>query len=252
MLLQSTISTTLATGGHSVQLLFAFEYIILASTIIATFLKYTFSMVDSYMEVGCCCAWMGVRLDGAGCCRVLTGGGAGQQARPPQGCSRRPALPAEAASPPARPPQQQPSRAGHPRSAAPAAAPAHRPRPPAPRAQGRWESKGTYVFYLELITDLLHLFVYCVFFVIVFTHYGLPLHLLRDLCAAPAPPACTPPACLPACLPCPPARRAIPAPRPSPLAPHPSLLNRHSATPAATPRSATSETASPTSCASGA
>ncbi len=34
------------------QLLFAFEYIILASTIIATFLKYTFSMVDSYMEVG--------------------------------------------------------------------------------------------------------------------------------------------------------------------------------------------------------
>jgi hypothetical protein len=52
MFLQSTISTTLATGGHSVQLLFAFEYIILASTIIATFLKYTFSMVDSYMEVG--------------------------------------------------------------------------------------------------------------------------------------------------------------------------------------------------------
>lgn len=52
MFLQSTISTTLATGGHSVQLLFAFEYIILASTIIATFLKYIFSMVDSYMEVG--------------------------------------------------------------------------------------------------------------------------------------------------------------------------------------------------------
>mmetsp|Transcript_27323 Transcript_27323/g.59737 ORF Transcript_27323/g.59737 Transcript_27323/m.59737 type:complete len:775 (+) Transcript_27323:147-2471(+) len=47
--------------------------------------------------------------------------------------------------------------------------------------EGRWESKGTYVFYLELITDLLHLFVYCVFFVIVFTNYGLPLHLVRDL-----------------------------------------------------------------------
>jgi E3 ubiquitin-protein ligase synoviolin len=34
------------------------------------------------------------------------------------------------------------------------------------------------VFYLELITDLLHLFVYVVFFVIVFTNYGLPLHLV--------------------------------------------------------------------------
>ncbi len=39
------------------------------------------------------------------------------------------------------------------------------------------------MFYLELVTDLLHLFVYCVFFVIVFTHYGLPLHLMRDLYA---------------------------------------------------------------------
>ena len=41
--------------------------------------------------------------------------------------------------------------------------------------------QGIYVFYLELVTDMLHLFVYCVFFVIVFTHYGLPLHLVRDL-----------------------------------------------------------------------
>ncbi|XRB01972.1 ubiquitin-protein ligase [Pycnococcus provasolii] len=46
---------------------------------------------------------------------------------------------------------------------------------------GRWESKGIYVFYLELITDLLHLFVYLVFFLIVFAYYGLPLHLVRDL-----------------------------------------------------------------------
>lgn len=29
---------------------------------------------------------------------------------------------------------------------------------------GRWEAKGTYVFYLELVTDLLHLFVYILFF----------------------------------------------------------------------------------------
>ena len=37
------------------------------------------------------------------------------------------------------------------------------------------------MFYLELIADLLHLFVYSTFFAIVFMHYGLPLHLVRDL-----------------------------------------------------------------------
>ena len=31
---------------------------------------------------------------------------------------------------------------------------------------GRWDNKGTYVFYLDLVTDLLHLFVYLVFFLI--------------------------------------------------------------------------------------
>ncbi|KAF5838890.1 hypothetical protein DUNSADRAFT_1980 [Dunaliella salina] len=48
---------------------------------------------------------------------------------------------------------------------------------------GGWESKGIYVFYLQLITDVLHLFVYVIFFIIVFTNYGLPLHLIRDLYA---------------------------------------------------------------------
>ena len=46
---------------------------------------------------------------------------------------------------------------------------------------GRWDGKGTCVFYLELMTDLLHLFVYFVFFLIVFAYYGLPVHLVRDL-----------------------------------------------------------------------
>jgi E3 ubiquitin-protein ligase synoviolin len=92
--LHHTIATTLAQKGHSVQLLFAFEYIILASAAAATFLKYILSMLDAAME-------------------------------------------------------------------------------------GRWDGKGTYVFYLELLTDMLHLFVYCIFFVIVFTNYGLPLHLVR-------------------------------------------------------------------------
>lgn len=93
LFLHETIATTLAEKGHSVQLLFAFEYIILASASVATLLKYILSMVDSAME-------------------------------------------------------------------------------------GRWDGKGTYVFYLELLTDMLHLFVYCIFFVIVFTNYGLPLHLV--------------------------------------------------------------------------
>lgn len=78
-------------------LLFSFEYVILASAIISTFLKYTLSMVDAWLE-------------------------------------------------------------------------------------GRWEHKGVYVFYLELLTDMLHLFVYLVFFVIVFTNFGLPVHLVRPLC----------------------------------------------------------------------
>jgi len=47
---------------------------------------------------------------------------------------------------------------------------------------GGWESKGTYIFYLELVTDVLHLFVYVIFFIIVFTNYGLPLHLVRAAC----------------------------------------------------------------------
>lgn len=47
------------------------------------------------------------------------------------------------------------------------------------RTEGRWEAKGVYVFYLELLTDMLHLLVYLAFFIIVFTHYGLPLHLVR-------------------------------------------------------------------------
>lgn len=46
--------------------------------------------------------------------------------------------------------------------------------------EGRWASKGTYVFYLELVTDMLHLFVYLIFFVIVFANYGLPLHLVSS------------------------------------------------------------------------
>jgi E3 ubiquitin-protein ligase synoviolin len=46
---------------------------------------------------------------------------------------------------------------------------------------GQWQGKGTCVFYLELVTDLLQLFVYFVFFLIIFAYYGMPVHLVRDL-----------------------------------------------------------------------
>ena len=44
-----------------------------------------------------------------------------------------------------------------------------------------WESKGLIVFYLELATDLLHLVLYVLFFLIIMMFYGIPLHLIRDL-----------------------------------------------------------------------
>ena len=93
LFLQYLVHKTLEKSA-SVHLLFAFEYVILASAIVSTFLKYTLSMVDAWLE-------------------------------------------------------------------------------------GRWEHKGVYVFYLELLTDMLHLVVYLVFFVIVFTNFGLPVQLAR-------------------------------------------------------------------------
>lgn len=47
--------------------------------------------------------------------------------------------------------------------------------------EGRWEGKGVAVFYLELALDLLHLITYSAFFAAVFSTYGIPIHLLRDL-----------------------------------------------------------------------
>jgi len=49
------------------------------------------------------------------------------------------------------------------------------------RREGRWDNKGTYVFYLQLITDLFQLFVYMIFFLIICAYYGLPFHIVRDL-----------------------------------------------------------------------
>lgn len=91
--LQYTLHKIVQSGGHTVMLLFAFEYLIQISAVSSSLIKYSFATMDSLLE-------------------------------------------------------------------------------------GRWESKGVYVFYLELLTDLVHLCVYMFFFGIVLMQYGLPIHLV--------------------------------------------------------------------------
>lgn len=94
--LYNSISSLLRNRRPSVALLFAFEYMILATSTIAIFLKYIFYVCDMILE-------------------------------------------------------------------------------------GQWENKAVFTFYLELVRDLLHLFLYLVFFLVIFVNYGLPLHLVREL-----------------------------------------------------------------------
>ena len=49
------------------------------------------------------------------------------------------------------------------------------------RMQGRWLNKSHYVFYLEFASSLCRLFLYLLFFMIICTFYGMPLHLIREL-----------------------------------------------------------------------
>jgi E3 ubiquitin-protein ligase synoviolin len=49
------------------------------------------------------------------------------------------------------------------------------------RIDGNWESKDSYLFTIELFTEILRLSVYLIFFGIIFTYYGIPLHIVRDL-----------------------------------------------------------------------
>lgn len=48
-------------------------------------------------------------------------------------------------------------------------------------SEGSWDRRGDWAFGVDLTSDLLHLLTYSSFFVVVCMHYGLPLHLLRDL-----------------------------------------------------------------------
>lgn len=49
------------------------------------------------------------------------------------------------------------------------------------RYQGQWSYKPGVMFLIEHIHDLAHLGLYCCFFLILTTHWGFPLHLLREL-----------------------------------------------------------------------
>ncbi|POM72462.1 Hypothetical protein PHPALM_10815, partial [Phytophthora palmivora] len=45
------------------------------------------------------------------------------------------------------------------------------------RMDGAWTNKFTYLFYLELVSEVTKLVVYLVFFMLIFTYYGMPLHI---------------------------------------------------------------------------
>ncbi|TMW55545.1 hypothetical protein Poli38472_010427 [Pythium oligandrum] len=49
------------------------------------------------------------------------------------------------------------------------------------RMDNNWANKFTYLFYLELVSEILKLISYLVFFLLIFTYYGMPLHIVRDL-----------------------------------------------------------------------
>ncbi|XXQ35407.1 RING-type E3 ubiquitin transferase [Plasmodiophora brassicae] len=51
------------------------------------------------------------------------------------------------------------------------------------RSDHMWEAKPVVTFYVDLTSDLLRLFLYTSFFVIVCSYFGLPLHLIRELYA---------------------------------------------------------------------
>ncbi|KAI9781508.1 MAG: E3 ubiquitin-protein ligase hrd1 [Geoglossum umbratile] len=44
-----------------------------------------------------------------------------------------------------------------------------------------WDEKGQWVFYLDLVTDLIKLIIYMSFFAILLIFYGHPIHIMRDV-----------------------------------------------------------------------
>ncbi|KAJ3268676.1 E3 ubiquitin-protein ligase hrd1 [Terramyces sp. JEL0728] len=44
-----------------------------------------------------------------------------------------------------------------------------------------WEEKSIYFFYIDLLLDFFKLAAYIIFFAVVVSHYGIPLHIVRDV-----------------------------------------------------------------------
>ncbi|CAM9684419.1 unnamed protein product [Chrysoparadoxa australica] len=49
------------------------------------------------------------------------------------------------------------------------------------RVEGTWHNKNSYIFFLEFLTEVLRFIFYLIFFGIIFSYYGMPLHIVRDL-----------------------------------------------------------------------
>lgn len=49
------------------------------------------------------------------------------------------------------------------------------------RCNGTWRGKSVAVFYVDLTRDMVHLITYTAFFLVVFSTYGIPIHLMRDI-----------------------------------------------------------------------
>mmetsp|Transcript_75348 Transcript_75348/g.214284 ORF Transcript_75348/g.214284 Transcript_75348/m.214284 type:complete len:329 (-) Transcript_75348:68-1054(-) len=47
--------------------------------------------------------------------------------------------------------------------------------------EGSWQAKGSYLFFLEFMGEVLRFMFYLIFFTIIFTYYGMPLHIIREL-----------------------------------------------------------------------
>ncbi|CAN0031911.1 unnamed protein product, partial [Phaeothamnion confervicola] len=47
--------------------------------------------------------------------------------------------------------------------------------------EGTWHGKAGCIFFVEFVTEALQFLIYLVFFVVVATNYGMPLHIIRDL-----------------------------------------------------------------------
>eukprot|EP01060_Flectonema_neradi_P038119 TRINITY_DN790_c7_g1_i1.p1 TRINITY_DN790_c7_g1~~TRINITY_DN790_c7_g1_i1.p1 ORF type:complete len:561 (+),score=98.91 TRINITY_DN790_c7_g1_i1:69-1685(+) len=49
------------------------------------------------------------------------------------------------------------------------------------RRNRRWEGKGSVRFYLEIVSDVLQCGTYILFFFVIYSYYGLPINLLREM-----------------------------------------------------------------------